>query len=48
MVAEIEGLPVIRRDDSHNSPRPVGGLQPGTCSIHVRACRVEDAGMQPY
>ena len=48
MVAEIEGLPVIRRDDSHNSPRPVGGLQPGTCSMHVRACRVEDAGMQPY
>ena len=48
MVAEIEDLPVIKRDDSHSSPRPIGGLQPGTCSIYVRACRVEDAGMQPY
>ena len=43
MVAEIEGLPVIKRDESHSSPRPVGGLQTGTCSMYVRACRVEDA-----
>ena len=48
MVAEIEGLPVIKWDDSHSSPRPVGSLQPGTCSMYVRACKVEDDGMQPY
>ena len=29
VVDEIEGLPAIEQDDSHSSPRPVGGLQPG-------------------